>query len=526
MSRLYDTVEPSVIDEEMLKEAVEEQGPKDEAGKIAKQEGIEFEDVLSLRLDFKNILKIDNIWEFTSLTKLQLDNNIIEQIEGLESLVHLVWLDLSFNNIEVIKGLDTLTKLEDLTLYNNRISRIENMDTLVKLQVFSIGNNEIKDVKDILYLRKFRNLRSLTISNNPVYSDASFRQYVVAFLPELEFLDYRLVDQQEKAQAFDRFQNQIEEQAEKDHKAGSTETLNKQREEEMQLHRNAYVEYLNTDQLFLDMYADDPEGNKLNQISGVYEMLIKLTALCHELFDFGLQEYEKREAEVNMFWDCVNEAKQENKEQGMKAIEEFLRDKNKLLHELESTTDMKLAESRVIEYNNMISALWDKLMGLELQLVEQLEEVIKDFDRNMQDLVAVFLENVQSYLSQLRDLENVHNEKMIECVSTAVEKVAKNELEDDMTEELRMMLIDKDTVLSALTSSHDVHLLKIDNKEDDIVTRIRSWLKNMIDKIHEEEEIQRNRTRVIEINHFIDYLREEIDDLDFGLENFVILPQL
>ena len=54
MSRLYDTVEPSVIDEDMLQKAVEEQGPKDEAGKIAKKEGINFGDVLSLRLDFKS----------------------------------------------------------------------------------------------------------------------------------------------------------------------------------------------------------------------------------------------------------------------------------------------------------------------------------------------------------------------------------------------------------------------------------------------------------------------------------------
>lgn len=45
-----------------------------------------------LNLLFTDILKIDNLWEFTKLTKLQLDNNIIEKIEGLESLVNLVWL--------------------------------------------------------------------------------------------------------------------------------------------------------------------------------------------------------------------------------------------------------------------------------------------------------------------------------------------------------------------------------------------------------------------------------------------------
>ena len=54
MSRLYDTVEPSVIDDDMLQAAVEEQGPKDEAGKIAKAEGIDFADVTALRLDFKS----------------------------------------------------------------------------------------------------------------------------------------------------------------------------------------------------------------------------------------------------------------------------------------------------------------------------------------------------------------------------------------------------------------------------------------------------------------------------------------
>ena len=61
MSRVYDTIEPSVIDEQMLKDAVEEQGPKGEAGRIAKQEGIDFEDVLSLRLDFKSRLQVTNV---------------------------------------------------------------------------------------------------------------------------------------------------------------------------------------------------------------------------------------------------------------------------------------------------------------------------------------------------------------------------------------------------------------------------------------------------------------------------------
>ena len=79
-------------------------GPVGEAGKIAKLEGFPYQSVVELRLDFRNILKIENLWQFVGLTKLQLDNNIIEVIAGIEKLVNLTWLDLSFNHIENIEG--------------------------------------------------------------------------------------------------------------------------------------------------------------------------------------------------------------------------------------------------------------------------------------------------------------------------------------------------------------------------------------------------------------------------------------
>lgn len=64
MSRLYDTVEPSVIDDKMLKTCIEEQGPKEEAGNVAKKDGIDYEDVLSLRLDFLSKLKSNSFYLF------------------------------------------------------------------------------------------------------------------------------------------------------------------------------------------------------------------------------------------------------------------------------------------------------------------------------------------------------------------------------------------------------------------------------------------------------------------------------
>lgn len=520
MSRLYDTVEPSVIDEEMLGKAVEEQGPKYEAGKIAKLEGIDYCDVFSLRLDFKNILKIDGLWEFTRLTKLQMDNNIIEKIEGIEMLVNLVWLDLSFNNIEVIEGLDSLTKLEDLTLYNNRISRIENMDNLRQLQVFSIGNNDLRELENITYLRKFRRLKTLNLSNNPLCELTNYKHYVAAFLPHIEFLDYRLLDEQTKAAAYERHMIQVEELMDNEKKAQAKEEEAEQKSKKFLLHQKAYVENLDGPFLFESLYSEDTEGQKLKQMPGVDEILIvfaeKFNAVTLAIFEFGLQEYQKREEEINLFWSCVEEAKQENKEMGMAAVEKFMGEKKAMFQELAQITDPKVIEQRVGDYNTVVTELWDKLMGYEMQLVDQLEEVIQNFERNMQDLVSIFFESLQGFLAQCRDIENMNNERMMEISQVTLDKVVKSEIDEEISEELRMLFVDKDTIMNAVSTSHDVHLLKIDNKEDDIVTRVNNWLKTMIETIHEEQEITRNRARVTEINHLIDHLREEIDNLEMS----------
>ena len=54
----------------------------------------------TLKLEFQQFLKIDNLNPLISLTRLYMDNNFIERITGLDNLIHLVWLDLSFNRIK------------------------------------------------------------------------------------------------------------------------------------------------------------------------------------------------------------------------------------------------------------------------------------------------------------------------------------------------------------------------------------------------------------------------------------------
>lgn len=516
MNRLYDTVEPTVIDEELLKTCIEEQGPPDEAGKIAKKEGIDFSEVKQLRLDFKNVLKIDNLWFFTNLVKLNLDNNIIEKIQHLDSLIHLEWLDLSFNNIEKIEGLDKLTKLKDLTLYNNQITMLENMDELTNLHVFSIGNNNLSQIDNIIYLRKFKQLKCLNVAGNP-FSEKDYKSYVIAHLPAITYLDFRLVSGQMREEAVSLYQDAIDviEHNERDEQK-KIEKEKARIQEDQQL-REAFVDGLTGSSLFNDMFSEDADGPKLNMLTQMEEAYThfktKFCKICEELVKYGLKEHENREKEKALFMMAINKAKEADKQQGVKTINEFLSFKKRVITELGQISDPRVLETKINELQEERNNVWDVLMGYELQLAEQLEEVGKDFERTMNDMTGTFTETVQNYFTQCRELENMHHEKLTETALLIMEKVVKNELEEELPEDLRMLFVDKDTITNGVNTSHDLHLLKIDNKEDDIVTRVGNTKESYNARLHEEE-IRRNRSRVAEINHFLENVRDELEQYE------------
>uniref|UniRef100_A0A8C3T759 Dynein regulatory complex subunit 3 n=1 Tax=Chelydra serpentina TaxID=8475 RepID=A0A8C3T759_CHESE len=507
MSRLYDTIEPNVIDEKMLQKAVEEQGPQEELGQLAKREGIDYKDVIELQLDFRNILKIDNLWQFVNLTKLQLDNNIIEKIEALDSLVHLIWLDLSFNNIEVIEGLEALVQLQDLSLYNNRISKIENLDTLQELQVFSIGNNNLTALENVVYLRKFKNLRTLNLTGNPVCENEQYSLFIAAHLPDLVYLDFRLVDQNTRELAEIKYQYVIDELKQGEAQALAKLVEEQAKQKELGHHKAAYVEYLNGSFLFESMYAEDTEAARLAYLPGMADLLetypsSKFVLICENLFAYGLQQHEMRQAEVSTFFECLQEAVQDSQQQGTKIILDFESD-NQGLDVIQNMSNFEIAESKLIKYNEDISQLSDTLMTLEMQTVDQLEV------RGRSNATVLCFLTFFHTMAQCRDLENHHHEKLMENAINTLEKIVKSEFDEEMPDDVRLLFVDKDTIVNAVNASHDIHLLKIDNREDDIITKANSWSSS----VHKNE-ISRNRNRVREVNQYIDHLQEELDNME------------
>ena len=80
------------------------------------------------------------------------------------------------------------------------------------------------------------------------------------------------------------------------------------------------------------------------------------------------------------------------------------------------------------------------------------------------------------------------------------------------------MFADKETLLNALATSHDVHVQHVDAREELMTDSVRRWLTTVVEELHDRHEHRRNRARVTEINHLIDHLRDDVDNIDMMID--------
>uniref|UniRef100_A0A8C9ZLA5 Dynein regulatory complex subunit 3 n=1 Tax=Sander lucioperca TaxID=283035 RepID=A0A8C9ZLA5_SANLU len=465
----------TLMDEEILKKAIVEQAeqePQDQAGLIIKAEEIHFNEILKLRLEYRNILIIDHLWEFTSLAKLDLNHNLIEKIEGLDRLINLTWLNLTFNSIEKIEGLESLRKLEVLNLSNNRISVIENMDTLEKITHFFIANNLIEKLDKVLYLRKFKNLFTVNLFGNPVSKEDDYKFFIAAYFPNLVCLDYRLLDEKTKNEASIKYHYVLEEMKCEELLMQQADEAEQSQESEVKLHTDAFVEFLNGSYLFKSMFEDDPEAETLH---------------CVPEVAYLLQTYPL----LSLF--LINQKASE-------ILENFEQEQKKV--------NPDLLKVKINHYNDEINQLCNSLMALEFQLVSQLE-VNSKLDNH-----PFCTQTVCHTFVQCRDLEDNYNEKVRKIAVATLEDVAKDKLDKDMPDDVKMLFTDKDTVMDALTTGHDNHLLKINGRETQLVTRVNAWKVALIKGI-QDKELKRNRMRISDIHRYVDHLWEQLEELQY-----------
>ncbi|KAJ8268066.1 hypothetical protein COCON_G00132380 [Conger conger] len=153
------------------------------------------EDLIRRRAEHNNC-------EIFSLEEVSLHQQDIERIEHIEKWCrNLKILYLQNNLIPRIENVGKLKKLEYLNLALNNIELIENLEGCESLQKLDLTVNFVGQLSSVQSLKGNLHLREIFLVGNPCTEFEGYRQYVVASLPQLKFLDGKEILRSEKIRA-------------------------------------------------------------------------------------------------------------------------------------------------------------------------------------------------------------------------------------------------------------------------------------------------------------------------------------
>ncbi|XP_070555655.1 dynein axonemal assembly factor 11-like [Ptychodera flava] len=150
------------------------------------------EDLLRRRAEHNNL-------EISTLEEVSLHQQDIEKIEHIDKWCRdLKILYLQSNLIPKIENVGRLKKLEYINLALNNIERIENLGGCESLKKIDLTVNFVGELTSIESLRDNYNLREIFLTGNPCVHFDGYREYVIATLPQLEWLDGKKITKTEK----------------------------------------------------------------------------------------------------------------------------------------------------------------------------------------------------------------------------------------------------------------------------------------------------------------------------------------
>ncbi|KAI5722835.1 hypothetical protein M8J76_014545 [Diaphorina citri] len=243
--------------------------------------------------------------------------------------------------------------LQIFIIHNNRISVLENFDSLKKLKIFNVKNNALERLEEsVLYLRRFKRLRSLCIVGNPCCETVeSVERYVIAYLPQLVYFEYKLVTAPVQQKHREHYAADIERLEMEEQRISEENSREENDEKHLSDQKMAFIENLNRDQLFELMLDRDPYSHIVVMMKGdlpsIYERYQQEFAVyTQQMFQMGKAEYQKRTQDIDEFTETFENLKTQVNDKNRHIVEEFITKKafifydiSQLIREMEQTED-------------------------------------------------------------------------------------------------------------------------------------------------------------------------------------------
>ena len=269
---------------------------------------------------------------------------------------------------------------------------------------------------------RFPALRSLALWGNPIEKDEeNYPLMPLAILSNISFLDFKMVDSGLREKGLEKYEIKVLETKDNEMKEIKMREKAEKEAKEIQDRVNAFVNHV--PQLFDLMYEEDVDGNIINQIPEIMEVVENfkesINKVCATIVQEGLVRLKTRTAEIDDLLESRNAAIDNANKRATHLVDEFL-----ALQEANATSD---------DLSKKIDELDNELMEIEVTLNEKIDETIKEFERYFTDMCASFLEYTSGQYTKIREIQALHNERMQEDSQVQLERFIKNDVPDDVS---------------------------------------------------------------------------------------------
>ncbi|OII74255.1 U2 small nuclear ribonucleoprotein [Cryptosporidium ubiquitum] len=110
-------------------------------------------------------------------------------------------IDLSDNSISSLNHISNLNRLSTFIACNNEIEYIEFgfTNSLPNLESLVLTNNKLRSIESISAIFLLKNLKRLSLVNNPVTKVPNYKTILIGMLPNLIYLDFQKISKVERS---------------------------------------------------------------------------------------------------------------------------------------------------------------------------------------------------------------------------------------------------------------------------------------------------------------------------------------
>ncbi|CAI6355880.1 unnamed protein product [Macrosiphum euphorbiae] len=449
--------------------------------------------ITKLNLSLLNIVHIVGLRLVTNLECLTLSHNKIKKIENLDCLMKLQELNLSYNRITTIENLDHLIKLNVLNLSGNNISELKNLDNISQLQAFYISHNEITDINQIFYLKRFKYLQCIELSNNPATDNN--RQLIVDQFPKLMYLDSKYITAEEHS---------LPVETNDEYSLAGSEVLG-----ESNIIHKAFLNENDGIQFFNYLYYEDVDGELLSKWNSTVKVAFKkykkqITDSAMELFNTSLQKLTVRDEMFFKFKMSHNRFERKLTYMSRDIIKEFeeIRRIRTSPSSKEQSSDFSSNETSMtqdldnvdnlsehLSIDTFIAVSEFEIIALKTKLHEKniyMNKTITDMISKYANFVEVelksFLELLVPMFFNMREIVSTYSEILSENIRLAVNNPIKV-----IPKEFINHFGDRFSINDAAVKMSDKHMEMIYKREERLSSDAKKWAEQSIEDLRNSE---------------------------------------